>query len=51
MKKRKPLIFKKAEKALRAVAKRVNDDHRRYGLPLIVWKNGKVVKVAPTKEV
>ncbi len=45
----KPLLFKKAEKALREVAVKVKEDHKRAGLPMIVWKNGKVTKLFVTK--
>lgn len=44
-------LTKQATRALTdAVAKAV-EDHRRRGLPLAVWRNGKVVAVRPVKTV
>ena len=41
-----PLAYR-AEKALkRAVAKAI-DEHRRQGIPIAVWRDGKVVRVEP----
>lgn len=34
-----------AEKALKEAVREVIEDHRRSGRPVIVWRNGKVVKV------
>lgn len=31
-----------AEKAMGAVSRRVRELHRLHGLPLVVWRNGKV---------
>ena len=45
----KPAIVKKVEKALKAAALRAAEDHRRTGNPLIVWRDGKVVKI-PAKQ-
>ena len=42
-------LLEKAEKALREVAVKVKEDHKRAGLPMIVWKNGKVTKLFVTK--
>jgi hypothetical protein len=33
-----------AERALRRAARKVRAEHKRLGLPLIVWENGKVVE-------
>lgn len=35
------------EKALKLAAKKVVEEHRLTGNPLIVWRNGRVEKVAP----
>ena len=32
-------------RALRRAAKKVHAENRRLGLPIIIWKNGKVVTV------
>jgi hypothetical protein len=42
-------LHKKAEKALRAAVKKVVEEHKRIGAPLIVWKGGKVVHVTADK--
>jgi hypothetical protein len=39
-----PLWAKRAERAMRRVAKNIRANNRRLGLPLIVWENGKVVE-------
>jgi hypothetical protein len=33
--------------AARAMAKAVEENHKRWGLPLLTWKDGKVVEVKP----
>ncbi|MBI5242955.1 MAG: hypothetical protein HY922_04620 [Elusimicrobia bacterium] len=40
-----PLAARKAEQALRIAVANVIEEHRRNGDPLVVWKNGKVVKI------
>lgn len=40
-----PSIVRKAEKALKIAVAKVIEEHRRNGLPLVVWKNGKVVRI------
>jgi hypothetical protein len=39
-----PAFVARAERALRRAAKNVVAQHRALGLPVIVWKNGKVVE-------
>ncbi len=39
------ILSKKAEKAMKKAIKGVIADRRMRGEPLIIWKNGKVVKV------
>ncbi len=34
-----------AERALRRAGRQVRAEHRALGLPLIVWRNGKVVEI------
>jgi len=35
----------KAEKALRIAVANVIEEHRQSGDPIVVWKNGKVVRI------
>jgi len=44
-------LAQKAEKALKQAVRKVVKEHERAGVPLIVWKNGKVVRqrVTPSK--
>jgi hypothetical protein len=37
----------KAVAAMRAAVRNVVEDHRRQGKPLILWRNGKVVREMP----
>ena len=39
------ILSKKAEKAIKKAVRGVIADHKMRGEPLIVWKNGKVVKI------
>ena len=43
------LLFSKAEKALRQAVKKVIADRKMRGWPLVVWENGKVVKIPASK--
>lgn len=36
-----------ALRAMRRAARKLRLEHRRLGLPIIVWKNGKVVEEQP----
>ncbi|MBI2118044.1 MAG: hypothetical protein HYT97_00280 [Elusimicrobia bacterium] len=45
--KRLPLIASKAIKAMRSAVAEVVEEHRRLGIPLAVWRNGKVVLQQP----
>lgn len=50
MKKRKTLrlsLSQKAEKALKEAVRKVVEDHKRTGDPLLVWQNGRVKKISP----
>ena len=40
-----PEIAQKAEKALRAAVRKTIEDHARSGDPVVVWRNGKMVRV------
>ncbi len=42
---KKTLLIKKAEKALKKAVAKVVKEHRQKNLPLVVWKNGRVVKI------
>lgn len=39
----------KAERALKEAVREVIEEHRRTGRPVVIWRNGKVVKVPATK--
>jgi hypothetical protein len=39
-----PLFVVRAERAFRRAARNVRAQNRAFNLPLIVWKNGKVVE-------
>ena len=43
-------IHQQAEKAMREAVKKVVIEHKRLGMPLSVWKDGKVVRI-PAKSV
>lgn len=45
-KQKAPLIIRQAEKAMQIAVSKVVKEHRRRGAPLVVWRKGKVVKVA-----
>jgi len=38
-----------AEKALKEAVRGVVKENKKAGLPLVVWKDGKVVKISPHK--
>ncbi|MFA6091647.1 MAG: hypothetical protein WCU88_04090 [Elusimicrobiota bacterium] len=40
-----PLLIRKADKALKVAVAKVIAAHRKSGDPLVVWRNGKVVKI------
>jgi len=40
-----PAFVVRAERAMRRAAKNVRAQNRALGLPLIVWRNGKVVEI------
>ncbi|MBN2107556.1 MAG: hypothetical protein JW832_09015 [Deltaproteobacteria bacterium] len=42
-------LVAKAEKALKEAVAKTIEDHRLTGDPIVVWKDGKVVKVHPEK--
>ena len=42
-------IAEKAERALRIAVANTIEDHRRSGDPIIVWRNGKVVKIPASR--
>ncbi|MBN1522594.1 MAG: hypothetical protein JW928_08690 [Candidatus Aureabacteria bacterium] len=43
--KKRMTILDKAEAAMKKAVKKVVDEHKKTGRPLVVWKNGKVVKI------
>ena len=43
------ILSQKAEKALKKAVRGVIADRKMRGEPLIVWKNGKVVRIPPQK--
>lgn len=44
------LLQKKAEKALKEAVRKVVEEHRRTGEPLVIWEKGKVRLVPPTQQ-
>ena len=40
-------LLERAEMAMKAAMERVIEDHIREGLPLYIWRDGKVVAVPP----
>ena len=42
-------LSQKAEKALKEAVRNVIKDHKRTGDPLLVWQNGKVVKISSNR--
>jgi len=42
-------LNKKAAKAMREAVAKVVEEHKKSGLPLYIWENGKVVKVSAKK--
>ena len=48
-KKRKQSLGTLAIRALRQAVKGAVEEHRRLGIPLIVWRNGKVVRLSPSR--
>ena len=48
--KRRPfLLAYKAEEALRKAVAEAIAEHRRNGVPIAIWRNGKVVRIPPDK--
>ena len=46
---RVPAIVRKAEKALRIAVAKAIEEHRLSGDPIVVWKNGRVVKIPASR--
>ena len=44
-----PPEARKAERALRIAVANVIEEHRRSGDPIVVWKDGKVVKIPASR--
>ncbi len=44
---RKLPMIKSLERTFRRIDKTVRAEHRKLGLPLVVWKNGRVAKIKP----
>ncbi len=42
-------LTNRAIEAIRAAVKSVVDDHRRHGRPIVVWRDGKVVREMPAQ--
>jgi len=40
-----PAFVARAERAFRRAERQVRSEHARMGLPLIVWRNGKLAKI------
>lgn len=48
-KKKSLTMGQKAELALKSAVKKAIEEHKRAGVPIVVWKNGKTVIVPPEK--
>jgi hypothetical protein len=48
-KKNQKFLAYMAERALKEAVAEAIDEHRRNGVPIAVWRNGKVVLVPPTR--
>lgn len=46
---RVPTIFRKAEMALRIAVAKTIEEHRLSGDPIVVWENGRVVKIPASR--
>ena len=44
-----PSMLRKVEKALRIAVAKTIEDHRRSGDSIVVWKNGRVVKIPASR--
>ena len=44
-----PPLVSKADKAMKSAIRKLIARHKRSGEPLIVWKNGKVVRIPAKK--
>ena len=42
-------LDKKAEKAMREAVRKVVEEHKKSGVSLAIWKNGKVVNVSAAR--
>ena len=42
-------LSSKAEKALRSAVRRVVEEHKRTGQPVVIWRAGKVVRIAANR--
>ena len=41
-----PKLARMAEEALKEAVRRTIEDHKRTGDPVVIWRNGKVVRVS-----
>jgi len=44
---RKTAMVKSLERTFQRIDKTLRAEHRKLGLPLVVWKNGRVCKIKP----
>ncbi len=44
-----PAVFRRAEQALRIAVAKTIEEHRLSGDPIVIWKNGRVVKIPANK--
>ena len=47
--KKKLTLSQKAEKALKEAVRDVIKENKKTGIPLVVWKDGKVIEIPPKK--
>lgn len=44
-----PAVVEKAQKALQIAVEKTIEEHRRSGDPIVVWKNGRVMKIPASR--
>jgi hypothetical protein len=42
-----PLFVTRAECAMQRVARKLRAEHRRLNMPLLIWKNGRAIRLKP----
>jgi hypothetical protein len=47
--KRRVTLQDKAELAMKSAIREVVENHKKSGRPLAVWKNGRMIRISPSK--